>query len=102
MPAPLQSLSGDLILVGDDGQAFRAHSQLLQLRSGVMADLLEEQREQLQQGLLSIPWKGSSEELHLALQVGRFARSCNRFRLSVPHMQLLTHSTRRSSRPSCI
>ena len=36
-----------------------------------MADLLEEQREQLRDGskLVSIPWKGPSEQLHLALQV---------------------------------
>ena len=59
------------MLVSDDGPAFRVHSQLLGLKSRVMGDLLEEHREQLlqQPGSLSIPWKGSSEQLHLALQV---------------------------------
>ena len=62
-----------MILVSDDGFTFRSHSQLLQLKSRVMADLLEEHSTALPQAPggeeLRIPFGGPSQQLHLVLQV---------------------------------
>ena len=75
IPAPVQSLDGDVLLSSEGGQAFRMSSLYLRHTSAVMASLFETQTEQLQQAAaagvpLLVPLKDTAApHIFLLLQV---------------------------------
>ena len=77
---PRDSLQGNLLLVASDGTGFRAAQHYLQSISSVMAGLLSEQSQALQQTAASgqpllVPLTATANQIHMALQV-RLAADC--------------------------